>query len=114
MMLIYIQIERILNNITPQERQLVLIGFAREESKLYTNEIEKIKASSLSVLPEKTVFRFFRIITNNDDVIKDIASLVKYRNIVFHASPADSLLESEENFSKKNGKICQLSEKNYK
>ena len=99
MKLIYVQIERILNNITPQERRSALIGFAREENQLYTRETEKIKATALSVLNEKTVFRFFRVIIKNDEIIRNASSLVGDRNILFHAGSADKLLESEGKFS---------------
>ena len=66
MTLIYAQIERIFSNISPKERRMALIGFAREENQLYTKGDDIIKASSLSVLNEKTVLRFFRIIINNE------------------------------------------------
>ncbi len=98
MTVIYTQIERILSNISPKERRIALIGFARQENELYTKEGDTIKAGSLSVLKEKTVFRFFRIIINNDELIKETSALVQYRNDIFHAKPSIDLLREEKEF----------------
>lgn len=106
MTLIYIQIERILNNVSAQDRRLALIGFAKDENKLYIKENKKqidriISASHLSLLNERDVFQFFRIITGNDKIIEEMSNLVYYRNKIFHVQPSVELLEDKESFIKK-------------
>ena len=114
MMIIYFQIERILETMSHKELRYSLIGFDRYEKRLYkeseneellyVNDLQ-VKARNLSVLNEKTVLRFFRIIISNDeivkDVIKNISHLIDYRNETFHAKPSATLLEDEKIFIRK-------------
>ena len=94
MILIYTQIERIFKNITAKEIRCALIGFAREEKYLRTEN--KITASTLSIIKEKTVFRFFRLIINDENTIGQASSLVDKRNQFFHYHLSKILIEREE------------------
>ena len=109
MALIYIQVERILNNVDTKERDASLIGFAGNEDDLYVKEdnvkedgsIERVRisANSLSVLKEKTIFRFFRLVTKDKEIISKTSCLVDVRNRLFHARPGEII--SENNFQRK-------------
>ena len=93
--LIYIQVARIFKHITSKERKCALIGFAREENALYSKEKEEITASTLVVINEKTVFRFFRLIIDEDNIIGQASSLVEKRNKLFHVYSSKILTENE-------------------
>ena len=103
MTLIYIQIERILNNISDKDRRLALIGFAKEENKLYIQESKKqpdkiIRASQLSLLNERDVFQFFQIVTDNNETIEEMCKLVYYRHKIFHVQPSMKIFDNEKLF----------------
>ena len=83
-----------------------MIGFSREEGDLYIDEKRTISATTLSLINEKTIFRFFRITIKDENIITRASSLIKDRNNLFHVKPEEVL--NEESFYKKIKKIYKF------
>jgi hypothetical protein len=82
MVFVYVQIQRIANSDLTAYRYS-LIGFGREEKDLLK---EPDYPLLLSLINEKTVFRFFRLIHVDDGTIGMVSEPVDARNKHFHAS----------------------------
>ena len=95
MVFTYIQLYRIANE-RSNDLNLCWTGFPSEEKDYLTRADSPFAFSRIS---EKTIFRFFRIVNFDDQLVRDLASLITKRNKRMHAN-GEIFLKTKEDFEK--------------